>query len=300
MSQNKLPLHKFPSSWPAQSPSWAQAQVLVPLPQLPLLQASPVVHGLPSLQLAVLLAWLQPLLGTQPSVVHGLPSSHRVLGLTEVPLQLLLPHTSLTVQAFPSLQDTVLALLTQPLLGLQLSLVHTLLSLQDTAVPLQLPPPQASFWLQALPSSQGKVVAVKVHVPVLVLQASEVQELLSLQTVAEPGLQAELAHTSPTVHALPSVHGRVLGVLAQPVLASQLSLVQGLLSLQLTEAPAVHTPELQASLALHTEPSASQAPFSFCETYPHLPALVSQEFLLQAVSLLASQLTTVLGLTTHL
>ena len=100
----------------------------------------------------------------------------------------------------------------------------------------------------------------------LVLQASDVQELLSLQTVAAPGLHAELAQTSPTVHELPSLQGRVLGMLAQPALASQLSLVQGLLSLQLTAAPAVQTPDLQVSLALQTEPSASQPPFSFCET----------------------------------
>ena len=160
MLQNSVPLHRLPSSWPAQSLSWAQAQVLVPLPQLPLLQASPVVHGLPSLQLAVLLAWLQPLDGTQPSVVQGLPSSHSVLGLTEVPAQLLLAHTSLTVQALPSLQATELALLTQPLLGLQLSLVQTLLSSQLTALPLQLPPLHPSFWLQALPSSHGRVLAV--------------------------------------------------------------------------------------------------------------------------------------------
>jgi hypothetical protein len=133
----------------------------------------------------------------------------------------------------------------------------------------------------------------------VVLQLSLVHGLLSLHTVAPPGLHAELAQTSPTLQALPSLHGWVLGVLAQPLLGLQLSSVQGFLSSQLRLLPAVHTPALQASPTLHTEPSASQPPPSFCATYPHLPALGSQLFLLQSVSPPASQLTTVLGLTLH-
>jgi hypothetical protein len=157
--QNNVPLHRFPSSWPAQSLSWAQAQVLVPLLQVPLPHTSPLVQPLPSSQLAVLLLWAQPLDGTQLSVVQGLPSSQSVAALTKVPAQALLAQMSLAVQALPSLQATLLAPLTQPLLGSQLSLVQTLLSLHDTAAPLHDPPLHASFWLQALPSSQGRVLA---------------------------------------------------------------------------------------------------------------------------------------------
>ena len=53
------------------------SQLGPPLPlQTPDLQASLLVHALPSLQLVPLsAAWLQPLLPSQPSVVQGLPSS---------------------------------------------------------------------------------------------------------------------------------------------------------------------------------------------------------------------------------
>jgi hypothetical protein len=65
-------------------------------------------------------------------------------------------QVSPVVQAFPSLQGAVLLVNTQPLPGLQLSVVQTLLSLQTTGVPgLQMPPLQVSPVVQALPSLQA-------------------------------------------------------------------------------------------------------------------------------------------------
>jgi hypothetical protein len=74
----------------------------------------------------------QPVAGLQVSVVQTLLSlqTRGAPGWQAPP-----EHTSLTVQASPSEQATVLLALTQPLAGLQVSVVHTLLSLQLNAVP---------------------------------------------------------------------------------------------------------------------------------------------------------------------
>jgi hypothetical protein len=266
LSQKSVPLHKLPSSWPAQSLSMLQPQVLVPDLHVPAAHTSPVVQPLPSSQLAVLLLWLQPVEGTQPSVVQGFPSSHRLAGLTAVPLQVPALHASLVVQALPSLHATVLAELTQPALGSHESLVHTLLSLQLTALPTHAPPAHVSPWLQALPSSQPSVLFANMQAPVLTLHESLVHALPSLHTVAGPALHALFWHTSPTVHGLPSLQGRVLGLLVQPSLVSHASSVHGLLSLQFKALPAVHRPAVQMSGLVQTEPSASQAPPLFCAT----------------------------------
>ena len=55
-----------------------QSQVLAPPTHFRLVgsQASPLVHGLPSLQLRLLPTCVQPVLLSQASVVHGLASSH--------------------------------------------------------------------------------------------------------------------------------------------------------------------------------------------------------------------------------
>jgi hypothetical protein len=55
-------------------------------------------------------------------------------GHADVPVHVPLLQTSV-VQATPSLQGAVLFAKTQPVAGLQLSVVHTLLSLQTTGVP---------------------------------------------------------------------------------------------------------------------------------------------------------------------
>lgn len=92
LSQKSVPLQALPSSWPAQSLFWLHAQVLVPALQLPAAHVSLWVHGLPSSQLAVLLAWTPPALLSQLSVVHGLPSSQKLLA-TALPLHTPLVHS---------------------------------------------------------------------------------------------------------------------------------------------------------------------------------------------------------------
>jgi hypothetical protein len=150
----------------------------VPARHVPLRQASPVVHALPSEQLPVLLVNTQPVAGLQLSVVQGLLSSQTtgVPGWHVPPL-----HMSPVVQAFPSEQETVLLVNTHPVAVLQVSVVHGLLSLHVNGVPTQAPATQASV-VQALPSEQlFALLGVKTHCPVVRLQTSSVQGLKSLQ-----------------------------------------------------------------------------------------------------------------------
>jgi hypothetical protein len=89
------------------------------------------------------------------------------------------------VQAFPSSHGIVLLVYTQPVNGLQLSVVHGLLSLQTIAAPWHEPPLHDSPAVQALPSLQAFVLLVNTH-PVAGLQLSFVQALVSLQAIAVP------------------------------------------------------------------------------------------------------------------
>jgi hypothetical protein len=180
---------------------------------------------------------VQPLAGLQLSSVHEFPS----LQLTGAPgLQLPPPHTSLAVQALPSLQGWVFGVERHPSNASQASVVQALLSLQFTSWPgLQLPPTHTSPLVQALLSEQGAVLFENTH-PVLGLQALSVHGLLSLQVIGAPGWQTPAAHTSPEVHALPSLQGFVLLMLVQPVAGSQLSSVQGLPSSQVGPTPLLH------------------------------------------------------------
>ena len=75
----------------------------------------------------------------------------------------------------------------QPVAGLQLSVVHTLLSLHIVAAPeTHTPPPQTSPVVQALPSLHALELLAKTQAPVAGLQLSVVHTLLSLQTTAPP------------------------------------------------------------------------------------------------------------------
>src|SRR5205809_920822 len=76
---------------------------------------------------AGLLAWVQPLAGSQLSVVQTLPSSQ--LGGAP-PSQPPPPHVSLVLLPYTSLFRSVLLVWPQPLAGSQLSLVQTLPSSQ--------------------------------------------------------------------------------------------------------------------------------------------------------------------------
>src|SRR5437667_6759911 len=99
-----------PGAWAAGAP---------PLQVRPV-QASLVVHALPSLQGAVLLVWTQPVARSQPSSVQPLPSLQFGAGppTQRPPLQ-----ASLVVQALPSLQGGALLVCAQPVDGPQLAAV---------------------------------------------------------------------------------------------------------------------------------------------------------------------------------
>jgi hypothetical protein len=140
----------------------------------------------------------------------------------------------------------VTAEFTQPVVVLQLSLVHALLSLQLSAVPaVHVPFWQVSLPLQTLlslhdvPFSTGLCVQPKTG-----SQASVVHGLLSLQLRVVPALQVPLWQVSAPLHTVLSAHDVPLGsaVLAQPVTGLHESLVQTLESLQLRAEPAVQVP----------------------------------------------------------
>lgn len=82
--------------------------------------------------------------------------------------------------------------------------------------------------------------------PVAMAQSSNVQALLSLQSVVAPAMQRPPWHPSPFVHALPSEQAAALSIaVSQPLAALQLSVVQGLLSLQISPAPGTHAESAQ-------------------------------------------------------
>ena len=103
---------------------------------------------------------------------------------------------SLSVQALPSVQLTVLLAWAQPVETTQESSVQTLPSSQLSAVPVHEPPEQASLVVQALPSLQGAVLLANAQLPVPATQLSLVQALLSLQTLAAPAVQILLLQTA--------------------------------------------------------------------------------------------------------
>ena len=216
--------------------------------QLPPLQVSPCEQALPSSQAAVLLRWLQALSASQLSEVQGFPSSQlRGLAVTQRPFW----HWSPMVQALLSLQGLVLAMLLQPSLGSQESVVQALASLQSVAAPgRQAPSLQRSPPVQALLSEHGAVLFVNTQ-PLAMSQLSSVQGLPSLQTMAWPGTQRPTAHVSPLVQTLPSEQGAVLLDLVQPPAASQISVVQGLPSSQGLAWSGLQTPWVQVSPWVH-------------------------------------------------
>ena len=227
------------------------ARLPAPL-HVPDAHASLVVQALPSLQLTLLSLKTQPDCFWQASSVQILPS---LQVSAAPPLQLPPLQVSLVVQASPSLQPTVLALWTQPILGSQLSLVQPLSSSQASAAPpLQLPPLQASLWVHVLPSLHAALLLPKTQ-PDPALQLSLVQTLPSTQPNAAPALQTLAAQTSLMVHALPSLHGDELALWTQPALPSQLSSVQTLPSLQFGDAPPLQLPWPQVSEVVQALPS---------------------------------------------
>lgn len=200
------------------------------------------------------------------------------------------------------------------------SVVQASLSLHTSAAPLHAPVAQTSLVVQALPSLQvvPSAAAGALQVPDFASQASTVQGLLSLQTVALPGAQVPLAHKSLTVQALPSVQAlpvsavkahlpAVQALLVQallsshslaarqlppqplmalathkPDLASQLSMVQGSLSSHGKTPLPVQLPPVQASDVVQVLPSLHGKPL-VTGTKPQAPVVVTQASLVQAL-----------------
>ena len=125
--------------------------------QAPPPHVSPTVQAFPSVQALVLLVKTHPAAGVHVSVVHGLwslQSSVPVPGWHVPP-----PQMSPTVHVLPSEHAFVLFVKTQPLAGLQVSVVQTLLSLQVLAVPRHTPQEHVSLIVQALLSVQALPLA---------------------------------------------------------------------------------------------------------------------------------------------
>jgi hypothetical protein len=99
--------------------------------------------------------------------------------------------------------------------------------------------------------------------PLMALQASVVHALPSLQLSAGPGVQTPLWQVSAPLQTVLSAHDVPLGTATfwHPTTGSQLSVVQTLLSLQLSAVPAAQTPLWHVSLPLQTVPSAHGVPF---------------------------------------
>jgi hypothetical protein len=110
-----------------------------------------------------------------------------------------------------------------------------------------------------------------------------VQTLESLQLGAVPAVQVPLWQVSAPLQVLPSLHAvpLVTLVLAQPVVALQVSVVQTLESLQLRAVPAVQVPLWQVSAPLHTVLSGHAVPFSTAGFWQ--PKVGLQESLVQTL-----------------
>jgi hypothetical protein len=146
--------------------------------QLPPPQMSLCVQAAPSLHATALFTCWQPVSRLHVSFVQGLLSLHREL--FGVPWQEPAAHTSVCVQATPSLQAFVLFEWEHPVAALQVSFVHRLLSLQleFTGVPTHVPPEQASV-VHATASLQEFVLSFGYEHP-LAVHTLSVQALPSL------------------------------------------------------------------------------------------------------------------------
>lgn len=228
--------------------------------QLPAAHVSPDVQASPSSHGAVFGTLRHaPVVESQLSVVHGLPSSQSRGAPEQDPPE----HTSPVVQRSPSLQAAVLFVLTHvpPPMCVHESVVHGLSSSQSIGVPAQTPPAHTSPVVQLVPSLHERVLFVLTQ-PEAGSQESSVHGLPSLQVVVLPE-QDPLEHTSPVVQAFPSSHVLVLLVYSHIMLPmlEQLSVVHGLPSSQLKPTPA-QTPPAQTSPDVQSFPSSQAAVLS--------------------------------------
>src|SRR5438034_449230 len=117
--------------------------------------------------------------------------------------------------------------------------------------------------MQMLLSMRGEAWLVCAQ-PVPVLQLSSVQGFTSSQFGCAPHTHRPPLQASLVVQALPSLQGSVLLPWRQPVVGSQLSSVQRLLSLQLSAGPPAQLPWLQVSLVVQALPSVQGAVLFVC------------------------------------
>jgi len=232
-----------------------------PALQVPSAQMSSLLQALPSLQGAVLLACVQPLAGSQLSVVQGLPSSQ----FTAAPAwHRPEKQVSPLVQALPSLQVPATALCWHPLVPSHESAVHGFLSSQSSGpAVVQKPPSQTSPRVHTSPSLHGAELFT-VWQPLLLSQLSSVQALPSPQSTALPPWHTPPLQASPMLHASPSSQVASSGRCTQPLPASHESPVQGFWSSQSAAVPEVQTPVLsqpspwvQGSWSSQVAPAAS-------------------------------------------
>lgn len=190
----------------------------------------------------------QPVVGSQPSLVQGFPSSQESgPPATHFPLW----HVSPTVHAEPSLQESVSsATNVQPLTGSQESFVHGFPSSQSSGTPdVHVVPLHASTPLHTLPSEHPVPggTAACVHVPVLP-QASVVQGFVSAHPAHAAPPLPHLAAALPGWHVVPSQQP------SQQFFEKHLPAPPLQLVVSATAVP-VHVPPVQASVVHSFESS---------------------------------------------
>jgi hypothetical protein len=221
---------------------------LVPMHVPAALHASPVVHALPSLQLAPTVgAFTQPTADSHESAVHAFPSLQTGgVPLAQTPAAL---QTSSPSQRSASAHETPgVGVFEHPVTASHASAVQGFPSSHETVVPMHAPAAvHASPLVHALASSQGTAgVGVNVQ-PVAGTQVLVVQAFASSHVRAVPPTQAPPAlHVSPVVQRLPSSQAPPMGMGMQ---ASRV---------QLTHAPPPHA----ALVAQSSTMSKSNAPSS--------------------------------------
>jgi hypothetical protein len=270
----------------------------VPWVQVPDWQVSRPLQGSRSPQVCPLGTGVKvhPVAASQPSVVHGLPSSH-VSGSLTHPWD---TQRSLTVQAEESvqsasvLQHPAMVCTVQPVLESQPSTVQAFPSSQVGGVPgVQVPPWQVSVPLHTLPSPQPiPSTTGRLRQPIAASHESFVQGFPSSQfTVSlthEPPtqrsfvVQALLSPQSAAVTQQPGVE-----VWRQPPGGAHESAVQGLSSSQSRGGPFPQCPPWQVSSPLQTLPSEHEEPSGWSSCWQ--PAAGSHESWVQG--LLSSQFT---------
>jgi hypothetical protein len=147
----------------------------------------------------------QPSAASQLSVVQALPS----LQLSGVPAAHVPAwHVSAPLHTVPSGHGLSFgtAVCSQPMTASQVSVVHTLPSLQLGGVPaVQTPLWQVSFPLHTVPSAQDVPFATAVFTqPVSALHVSVVHAFASLQLSGVPAVQEPFWHVSAPLQTVPS------------------------------------------------------------------------------------------------